>query len=76
MIVRPRRAVPGDGLVILISVVRGLILNWISRLSIQIGKLCLSKTLNGHVLLSYCLGHLRSLSLSWHGCLLSGNRSP
>jgi hypothetical protein len=34
MIVRPRRAVPGDGLVILISAVRGLILNWISRLSI------------------------------------------
>jgi hypothetical protein len=64
MIVRPRRAVPGDGLVILISDVRGLILNWISRLSIQISKLCLSKTLNGRVLLSCCLGHLRSLSLS------------
>jgi hypothetical protein len=34
MVVRPRRAIPGDGLVILISAVRGLILNCISRLSI------------------------------------------
>jgi hypothetical protein len=39
MIVRPRRAIPRDGLVILISTVRGLILNWIRRLSIQINKL-------------------------------------
>jgi hypothetical protein len=52
MVVRPRRAVPGDGLVILVSVVSGNILNWISWLSINICKLGLSKTLNGLILLS------------------------
>jgi hypothetical protein len=55
MVVRPRRAVPGNGLVVLVSVVGGIILNWISWLSIKIYKLGLSKTLNGLVLLSCCL---------------------
>jgi hypothetical protein len=73
MVVRPRRAVPGDGLVILVSAVSGNILNWISRLSIKIYKLGLSKTLNGLVLLSFCLWNLWSLTLSWPRCLLSSH---
>jgi hypothetical protein len=64
MVVRPRRAIPGDGLVVLVSAVGGLILNWISRLSIKICKLGHSKTLNGLVLLSCCLRNLWSLPLS------------
>jgi hypothetical protein len=64
MVVRPRRAVPGDRLVVLIYVVRGIILNWISRLSIKICKLGLSKTLNGLILLSCCLWDLWPLMLS------------
>jgi hypothetical protein len=75
MVVRPRRAVPGDRLVVLVCAVSGVILNWISRLSIKICKLGLSKTLNGLVLLSYCLWDLWPLTLSWPRCLLSGNRS-
>jgi hypothetical protein len=55
MVVRPRRAVLRDGLVILVSAVSSHILNWISWLSIKICKLGLSKTLNGLVLLSSCL---------------------
>jgi hypothetical protein len=55
MVVRPRRAVLGNRLVVLISAVSGVILNWISWLSIKICKLGLSKTLNGLVLLSCCL---------------------
>jgi hypothetical protein len=55
MVVRPRRVVPGDGLVILVSAVSGNILNWISWLSIKICKLGLSKTLYGIILLSCCL---------------------
>jgi hypothetical protein len=55
MVVRPRRAVPGDGLIILVSAVSSNILNWISWLSIKICKLSLSKTLNGLILLSSCL---------------------
>jgi hypothetical protein len=55
MVVRPRRAVPGDGLVIFVSAVSGNILNWVSWLSIKICKLGLSMTLNSLVLLSYYL---------------------
>jgi hypothetical protein len=65
MVVRPRRAVLGDGLVVLVSAVSGNILNWISWLSVKICKLGLSKTLNGLVLLSYCLWNLWPLTLSW-----------
>jgi hypothetical protein len=36
MVVRPRRAVLGDGLIVLICAVSGNILDWISRLSIKI----------------------------------------
>jgi hypothetical protein len=36
MVVRPRRAVPGDGLVILVYAVSSNILDWISWLSIKI----------------------------------------
>jgi hypothetical protein len=64
MVVRLRRAVLGDGLVILVSAVSGNILNWISWLSIKINKLGLSKTLNGLVLLSCCLWNLWPLTLS------------
>jgi hypothetical protein len=64
MVVRPMRAVPGDGLVILVSAVSGNILNWISWLSIKICKLSLSKTLYGLVLLSCCLWNLWPLTLS------------
>jgi hypothetical protein len=55
MVVRPRRAGPGDGMVILISAISSNILNWISWLSIKICKLGLSKSLNGLILLSSCL---------------------
>jgi hypothetical protein len=58
MVVRPRRAIPGDGLIIIISAVSGHILGLISRLSIQICELCLGKTLNSLVLLSGCLWYL------------------
>jgi hypothetical protein len=34
MVMRPRRPIPGDGLIILVSAVRGLILSYISGLSI------------------------------------------
>jgi hypothetical protein len=34
MVVRPRRPIPGDGLIVLISAVRDLILSYISGLSI------------------------------------------
>jgi hypothetical protein len=36
MVVRPRRAVPGDGLIILICAVSSHVLDWISWLSIKI----------------------------------------
>jgi hypothetical protein len=49
MVVRPRRAVPGDGLIILICAISGHILG---------------KTLNGLVLLSSCLWYLWPLTLS------------
>jgi hypothetical protein len=73
MIVRPRRPVPGDGLVVLISAVRCHILRKISRLSVKIGKLCLCKLINCGVLLSCCLRNLRSHPLSWHWGLISGD---
>jgi hypothetical protein len=73
MVMRPRRAVPGDGLIILVSAVSSNILNWISWLSIKICKLSLSKTLNGLVLLSSCLWNLWPLTLSWARCLFSGH---
>jgi hypothetical protein len=62
--VRPRRAVPGNRLVILVYAVSGVILNWISWLSIKICKLNLCKTLNGLILLSCCLWNLYPLTLS------------
>jgi hypothetical protein len=52
MVMRPRTAVPGNRLVVLVYAVSGVILNWISWLSIKICKLGLSKTLNSLVLLS------------------------
>jgi hypothetical protein len=64
MVVRLRRAVPGDGLIILVSAVSSNILNLISWLSIKICKLGLSKTLNGLVLLRSCLWNLWPLMLS------------
>jgi hypothetical protein len=64
MVVRSRRVIPGDGLVILVSAVSGSILNWISWLSIKVCNLGLSKTLNGLVLLSCCLWNLWPLTLS------------
>jgi hypothetical protein len=36
MVVRPRRAVPGDGLIVLICAVSSDVLDWISWLSIKI----------------------------------------
>jgi hypothetical protein len=73
MVVRPRRAVPEDGLVILISAVSGNILNWISWLSIKIYKLGLSKTLNSLILLRCYVWNLWPLTLSWPRCLLSSH---
>jgi hypothetical protein len=73
MVVRLRRAVPGNRLVVLVSVVGGIILSWISWLSIKICKLGLSKTLNGLVLVSCCLWNLWPLTLSQPRCLLSSH---
>jgi hypothetical protein len=73
MVVRPRRPVPGDGLVVFISAVRCPILRKVSRLSVKIGKLCLCKLINCSVLLSRCLRNLRSLTLSWHWGLISSD---
>jgi hypothetical protein len=73
MVVRPRRAVPRNRLVVLVCAVSGIILNWISWLSIKICKLGLSKTLNGLILLSCCLWNLWPLTLSRPRCLLSSN---
>jgi hypothetical protein len=64
MVVRLRRAVPRNGLVVIVSAVSGIIFNWISWLSIKICKLGLSKTLNGLVLLSCYLWNLWPLTLS------------
>jgi hypothetical protein len=64
MVVRLRRAVPRDRLAVLVCAVSGVILNWINWLSIKIYKLGLSKTLNGLILLSYCLWNLWPLTLS------------
>jgi hypothetical protein len=36
MVVRPRRAIPGDGLIILIGAISSNVLDWISWLSIKI----------------------------------------
>jgi hypothetical protein len=73
MVVRPRRAVPGYRLVVLVCAVSGIILNWISWLSIKIYKLGLSKILNSLVLLSSCLWNLWPLTLSPPRCLLSSH---
>jgi hypothetical protein len=73
MVMRPRTAVPGNRLVVLVYAVSGVILNWISWLSIKICKLGLSKTLNSLVLLSCYLWNLWSLTLSRPRCLLSSN---
>jgi hypothetical protein len=62
MVVRPRRAVLRKWLIVIISDVSGIILIWISWLSIQVGKLCLCKTLNSLVLLSCSLRYLCSLN--------------
>jgi hypothetical protein len=76
MVMSPRRAVLGNRLVILIYVVSGVILNWISWLIIKICKLGLCKTLNGLILLSCYLWNLCPLTLSQPRCLLSSHRSP
>jgi hypothetical protein len=73
MVVRPRRAVPGNRLVVLVCAISGIILNWISWLSIKIYKLGLIKTLNGLVLLKCYLWNLWPLTLSRPRCLLSSN---
>jgi hypothetical protein len=73
VVVRPRRPVPGDGLVVLIGAVRSNILRYLSRLSVKVCKLCLGKLVNSSVLLSCCLRNLRALTLSWCWSLLSGN---
>jgi hypothetical protein len=69
---RTRRAVPRKWLIVVISAV--VVLVWISWLSIQVGKLCLYKSLNSLVLLSCSLRYLCSLTLTLSRCLLSGDR--
>jgi hypothetical protein len=76
VVVRPRRPVPGDGLVVFISAVRCPILRKVSRLSVKICKLGLCKLINCGVLLSCCLRYLRSHTLSWPWGLISGNGRP
>jgi hypothetical protein len=76
VVVRPRRPVPGDGLVVLICAVRSHILRYISSLSLKVRKLCLSKLVNSGILLSCCLRNLWALTLSWHWGLISSNRGP
>jgi hypothetical protein len=76
MVVRTRRTVPRKWLVVVISVVSGVILVWISWLSIQVDNLCLCKSLNSLVLLSYSLRYLYSLTLTLTRCLLTSKSGP
>jgi hypothetical protein len=73
---RTRRVVPRKGLVVVISAVGGVVLVWISWLSIQVCKLCLRKSLNGLVLLSCSLRYLYSLMRTLSRCLLPGDSGP
>jgi hypothetical protein len=63
-------------LIVVISAVGGVVLIWIGWLSIQVGKLCLCKSLNSLVLLSYSLRYLCSLMLTLSRCLLLGDSGP
>jgi hypothetical protein len=76
MVVRTRRTVPRKWLVVVISAVGGVVLVWISWLSIQVGKLCLYKSLNNLVLLSYSLRYLCSMTLTLTRCLLTSKSGP
>jgi hypothetical protein len=76
MVVRTRRAVLRKWLIVVISTVGGVVLVWISWLSIQVGKLCLYKSLNSLVLLTYSLRYLCSLTLTLTRCLLSSESGP
>jgi hypothetical protein len=68
--------VPRKWLVVVISAIGGVVLVWISWLSIQVGKLCLCKSLNSLVLLSYSLRYLCSLTLTLTMCLLTSKSGP
>jgi hypothetical protein len=76
MVVRTRRAVPRKWLIVVISAVDGVVLVWISWMSIQVGKLCLCKSLISLVLLSCSLRYLCSLTLTLTRCLLLSNSGP
>jgi hypothetical protein len=76
MVVRTRRAVPRKWLVVIISAVSGVVLVWIGWLSVQVGKLCLCKSLNGLVLLSCNLRYLCSLTLTLSRCMLPSDSGP
>jgi hypothetical protein len=76
MVVRTRRTVPRKWLVVIISAVGGVFLVWIGWLSIQVGKLCLCKSLNSLVLLNYSLRYLCSLTLTQTRCLLMSKSGP
>jgi hypothetical protein len=76
VVVRPRRPVPGDGLVVLICAVRSDILRYLSSLSLKVCELCLGKLVNSGVLLSRCLRNVWALTLSWRWGLISSNRGP
>jgi hypothetical protein len=76
MVTRTRRTVPEKWLVVVINAVSGVILIWISWLSIQVGKLCLCKSLNSLVLLSCSLRYLYSLTLTQTRSLLTSKSGP
>jgi hypothetical protein len=76
MVVRTRRTVLRKWLVVIISAVGGVVLVWISWLSIQVGKLYLCKSLNSLVLLSCSLRYLYSLTLTQTRCLLTSKSGP
>jgi hypothetical protein len=76
MVVRMRRTVLRKWLVVIISAVGGVVLVWIGWLSIQVGKLCLCKSLSSLVLLSCSLRYLCSLMLTWTRCLLTSKSGP
>jgi hypothetical protein len=76
MVVRTRRTVPRKWLVVIISVVGGVVLVWISWLSIQVGKLCLCKSLNSLVMFRCSLRYLCSLTLTQTRSLLMSKSGP
>jgi hypothetical protein len=76
MVMRTRRTVLRKWLVVIISAVGGVVLVWISWLSIQVDKLCLCKSLNSLVLLSCSLRYLCSLTLTLTKCLLMSKSGP